>query len=494
MNCCSGYEDFALVRYNIDGSLDTSFGTDGRVNTDIGGAGDIAYAVKVQPDGKIVVAGTANDRFALARYNPNGMLDGSFGTGGIVQTGFGGSFEVANALGLQTDGEIVAVGTKYLTGGSGADFALARYTASGTLDTSFGSGGKVTTSISVSDAASGAVIQPADGKIIAAGSTYDPNVPTGDAALVRYNTNGSLDTSFNSTGIVVTDLGGSDDAFASVVLQADNKIAVTGRTGAPSAYHFGLARYTTSGALDSGFGTGGIVTTSFADNDEASSILLQSNGKLVASGTINDNNLWPHVAQGVARYNTDGTLDPTFGTAGKAVTQHLRSNALAAGIAIQGDGKIVAAGTASNNIALARYDPNGTLDSGFGTGGMVTTTTSLAPILTANGLTLQSDGKIVTVGIGFGDTGRNLALARYNTERYPGQWLRHGRRRSDQPGRRYHRGLRGKAASRRQVGGARLRRLFKRRGGSVHCRWGARYILRHRRYGHRLPGNQRQGR
>ncbi len=238
------------------------------MTTDFGGT-DIANAVVLQSDGKIVAVGQDSSDFALARYNADGSLDSSFGTGGKVTTDFGGS-DAALAAVLQPDGKIVAVGT------SAADFALARYNTDGSLDTSFGTGGKVTTDFGGTDQAWAAVLQP-DGKIVAAG------LASADFALARYNTNGSLDTSFGTGGKVTTSFEGSDQARA-VVLQPDGKIVAVGWD---NGVEFALARYNTDGLLDSSFGTGGKVTTDFGGSDAALAAVLQSDGKIVAVGFAN---------------------------------------------------------------------------------------------------------------------------------------------------------------------------------------------------------------
>ena len=179
-----GPRDFALARYNSDGSLDMSFGTAGIVTTDFGGSRDRAHAVVLQPDGKIVAAGQSNvagigtRNFALARYNSDGSPDMSFGTGGLVITDFGESFDDANAVVLQSDGKIVAAGTALTGGGAANEFALARYNSDGILDMSFGTAGKVTTAFAAisGDEVFAMVLQP-DDRIIAVGEAFPGVAP-----------------------------------------------------------------------------------------------------------------------------------------------------------------------------------------------------------------------------------------------------------------------------------------------------------------------------
>lgn len=241
--------DFALARYNKNGSLDTSFGRKGRVTTDFH-AFDSGRGVVLQTDGRMVAAGVAggdvheggNPVFAIARYKPNGSLDPSFGAGGTVTTPAG----AGSALALQPDGKIVV-------GGS----ALVRYKPDGSLDPSFGTGGTVSTP---NFQAGGIVLQP-DGKIVAAGRTRTGTQDHTKLALLRYEPNGSMDASFGTGGKVATGFGAAYAEAHAVALQANGKLVVVGDSG--TGRKFVLARYNSDGSLDSTFGTGGKVVTSF---------------------------------------------------------------------------------------------------------------------------------------------------------------------------------------------------------------------------------------
>jgi len=225
-----GTSSFALARYNADGSLDSSFGTDGKVITNFGSSNDQVLALVLQPDGKLVAAGGSNGNFALARYNANGSIDSSFGGGGTVSTNFGSFGGAAYALVLQPDGKLVAAGSGI------PNFALARYTASGSLDPTFGSGGKVITDFGGD--AYALVLQP-DGKLVAAGAR-----PPNAFALARYNANGSIDSSFGSAGKVSTNFGIFGGAAYALVLQPDGKL-VAGGSGPCTTFNcnFIMARY-----------------------------------------------------------------------------------------------------------------------------------------------------------------------------------------------------------------------------------------------------------
>ena len=226
-----------------DGDLDTTFDTDGKVTTAIGTSDDNGTAVAIQSDGKIVAAGlslngTSYD-FALARYNTNGTLDTTFDTDGKVVTPFGSSIDIAYSVAIQADGKIVAAGS--YNNGTDNDFALARYNTNGSLDTTFDTDGKVVTSFgSGYDVAHSVAIQ-SDGKIVAAGG-YD-NGTDWDFALARYNTNGSLDTTFDTDGKVVTPFGSGDDEAYGVAIQSNGKIVVAGDGQVDAKHRFAVARY-----------------------------------------------------------------------------------------------------------------------------------------------------------------------------------------------------------------------------------------------------------
>ena len=390
------------------GTLDLTFGNRGKVVTDLG-AQEEARAAVLQPDGRIVVAGESRmsvpaGQFALARYNPDGALDPLFGTGGKVLTTIG-TLAYAGALALQTDGKLVAAG------GADAAFAIARYDASGILDPGFGSGGIVTTAIGDFAGATAVAIQP-DGKIVAVGdSTTATNA---DFALARYDTSGNLDPTFGTGGVVITDLGGYDHAHAAA-LQPDGRIIVGGFFS-PSLTStdtsFALARYATDGSLDSSFGTAGTVVTGFPG--QIAALALLAGGKLLAAGKASP------AGFALARYNSDGSTDATFGTGGM-VTSRFGNGAgsypdAASALVIQSDGRIVAAGSAqpgysTSLFGVMRYEADGALDQTFAPCAAVTTPfPPVGPLgARATAVLVQPDGKLVAVGT----TDYDFALTRY---------------------------------------------------------------------------------
>jgi uncharacterized delta-60 repeat protein len=396
------------------GTLDPTFGTGGRVTTFFGGDGlngDDGYSVKVQTDGKLVLAGITTNLddttdFGVVRYNNNGTLDSTFGTGGKVKTNFG-DFDGARAVAIQSDGKIVVAG--YTLVNFSPDFALARYNSNGTLDATFGVGGKVITPFGGPAQALGVAVQ-SDGKIVAAGFAHVVNGDF-DFALVRYNSNGTLDTSFGPGGKKATAFGVPSVAQANALrIQPDGKIVVAGLTIVNNIANFALARYNSNGTLDTTFGTGGKAVTDFGADDRAFSVASQADGKIVAGGMTGAN-------FALARYNANGTLDGTFGTGGKVITDFGGPNEIALGVAVRSDGKIIAVGrtfvSARTAFAVARYNSNGTLDTGFGSGGK--TTTSFVGSLgdQAFAVAIQPDGKAVVAGSAIVNLNTQFAVARY---------------------------------------------------------------------------------
>ena len=356
------YPDFALARFLPNGNIDASFGTNGVVVTNLNRAfapQDEIDALVLQPDGKIVAVGSARGTSgaliasAVVRYQANGAVDTTFGAGGIVFL----DAAVDRAVILQADGRIVCAGGE----GSAAEanFQLARLNPDGSLDGTFGAGGFVIIDFNGSgDGIWGLALQP-DHKIVAVGQsrTAPSNGTSDNFAAARLLPNGSLDPAFGSGGKVTTDFGTlSDVAFAAVV-QPDGKIVLSGRAvPQTNAFDFGLVRYNADGSLDSTFGNGGKLTTNFFNGvDAAYSVKLQSDGKVVAAGVRGGT----FTAFGLARYNVNGSLDSTFGSGG--ITEiFFNGGDEARALLIQPDGKIVAAGTADGgasigDFALVRY-------------------------------------------------------------------------------------------------------------------------------------------
>jgi uncharacterized delta-60 repeat protein len=291
--------DFFLTRYNADGTPDSSFSGDGRVSTDFGSL-DVGFSVATQTDGKIVVAGISNSDFALARYNSDGNLDASFSGDGMTTTDFGGA-EAGGSVIVQNDGKILVAGVSLI--GSNWNFAVARYNATGSLDSTFSGDGKVLTAFGINQSSISLALQ-ADGKIVVAGGGFTGGLSFNGFGVIRYNSDGTLDTSFSGDGYVVTDFA-ADSAGQSVKVQADGRILVGGFSNGD----FALVRYNSNGTLDTTFSGDGKVTTDFGDYEAINSIVIQSDGKIVAAGLSGDDMFMTIGDVALARYNADGTLD-----------------------------------------------------------------------------------------------------------------------------------------------------------------------------------------
>ncbi len=396
-------------------------------------------SVYVQPDGSILaagntyaydpIAGSYFTQFAAVRFLSNGLLDTSFnGVGSVATTlmvDIYGSSGGNSALGAirQLDGKTVLAGNTYLPNEGGL-FGLVRYNDNGSLDTSFGGTGKVTTALSTSPFADSSALsvveQPWDNKIVAAGwaRTTGPS----SAALVRYNPDGTLDSSFGSSGVVTTAFSTTANLAKSVVTDSANRIVIGGKAYNGTKYNLATARYLSSGALDTSFGgTGKILTTIGAYNDELNSIAIQSDGKIVGVGQS-----FVKIAKKlvgrllIVRFNANGTLDSTFGSSGK-VLLNLGGSDYAAGVVIRTDGKIVVAGyslstTNSNSTtATVRLNTNGSMDSSFGAGGVVLTTVLARSY--GNSVTVDSNDKTIVGGTAHDNLGNSwIMVVRYNAD------------------------------------------------------------------------------
>lgn len=393
---------------NTNGNLDTKFDTDGIVVTQTGPGNNFAQAVAVQPDGKIVVAGITgnglNNDFCVVRYNPDGTLDEAFdgasNGNGIVNTPVGSSDDSPFGIAIQPDGKIIVVGQTF--SGANNDVAAVRYNSNGTLDTSFDGDGIVITPIGVGSDIVRSVAVQSDGKIVLAGNAF--NGTNSDFAVVRYEANGSLDTSFDGNsgtgnGIVTVAIGAGNELGYGVAIQRDGKIVVSGYYTNVASTDTALLRFDQNGVLDTSFDADGIVSSTFSpDTDEALSLALQPDGKIVIAGCIRNGAPNDFL---LARYNENGSLDTTFAGTGFTIIPLGAGADIALSVAIQADGKIVAAGFSNNgtnnDFGVVRVNANGSLDNTFGGDGRVTTALA-ASTDSANAVAIQADGKIIVVG------------------------------------------------------------------------------------------------
>jgi uncharacterized delta-60 repeat protein len=342
----SGTQDFTLVRYLANGSLDTSFGGDGIVLTDFGNSGEVARSVVVQPDGKTVACG-GQSAFStdIARYTTTGQLDTSFDSDGRQRIGNVGCRELA----LQSDGKIIGVGSS-----QNVDFTVFRYNPNGTLDTSFGTNGIVSTNfpgrVDFSD-----VKILANGKIVCLGSSIIQSPFSETPVIVTYNSNGSLDTTFSGDGILPVTTPNISLKSISVDPISNSITAVGGVNGGG-----GIAiRYTPSGNLDTNFDGDGILTFSFGTLTRFTNVLIQSDRKILIIGTSRFPNTTSSRRVALLRLNNNGTLDQTFGTNGARTTQVSENeffNIPDNPTEFYGDKVIIGGTTVSNNIQLTRIN------------------------------------------------------------------------------------------------------------------------------------------
>jgi uncharacterized delta-60 repeat protein len=313
----SGHGDSTgmIVSYKADGSLDSTFNGKGYVNTlGVNFAGNLALS----PDGRLVVAGltyTSSFDFAVGRYNADGTPDDAFAASGTVATDFGGSSESAKGVAVQADGKIVVLGTK---GSDTASWvlALARYDTDGSLDPSFDRDGKLVTSVIGSGGAGGGLAIQGDGKIVIAGESYANGMARADFEVMRLNQDGSTDTSFGTNGLVVTDMGlDRPDTTSKIIVQPDGKILLVGSTDVYGTWDFALVRYNADGSLDTTFNGTGLVRTDIGNhsNDYAYAVTLQADGGIVVAGSTDAHGTSEFA---LVRYNADGSLDTTFGGTG----------------------------------------------------------------------------------------------------------------------------------------------------------------------------------
>ncbi|HKA17046.1 MAG TPA: hypothetical protein VKN18_01910 [Blastocatellia bacterium] len=402
--------------------LDPAFGLAGKVITDFGFDRDAqALAIAIQSDGRIVAAGRASIPlngfdFALARYNSDGSPDLGFGIGGRVTTDFFGGNDRATAVVVQSDGKIIVGGDAFNTLTGNTDFAIARYNSDGSPDASFDGDGKLTTDLSVSDVANALILQP-DGKIVLAGSVVDSKLSK-DFALLRYNSDGTPDAGFGAKGVVLTDFANNSDDIAAAILKADGSIIAVGFAAmGTTGKDFAIAQYDRGGSHDSTFGVGGKATIDFfGSTDEARAVTLQPDGRIVVAGSAFNGSTLADFA--LVRFNADGTIDSNFGSKGRVTVNFFDNLDAAEAVIVLSDGRIVAAGRAfrsgtDSDFALASFKPNGKPDASFGGSGKLTTDFD-GGVDQALDIAIDLKGRLVVAGSAVGaNFSADFAIARY---------------------------------------------------------------------------------
>ncbi|SEI76937.1 delta-60 repeat domain-containing protein [Azotobacter beijerinckii] len=417
--------DFSLVRLDADGSLDTGFGSLGKARFDIAQDYDEGRSLSVQPDGRILLAGhsytsdSGTYDFSVIRLNADGSLDTSFGSDGKATFDLGRD-DYVYSMAMQPDGKILVTGRS--DNGSDDNFGVIRLNVDGTLDTNFGSDGKAIFELGYSDDQGHSVTVLPDGKILMAGSSYDysENSTYFDFSVIRLNADGSLDTSFGGGGEAIADIDGNSDFGNSLLVQPDGKILVAGRSYNPGYdTEFSVARLNADGSLDASFGSDGKASFALGKGyAQVNSLALQPDGKILLAGqSYNPDNATYDFS--VIRLNVDGSLDTGFSGDGKAIFDIAWGNDEGHSLTVQPDGKILLAGQSYNpdnatyDFSVIRLNVDGSLDTGFSGDGK-----AIFDIAWGNdeghSLTVQPDGKILVSGYSYNPSGNGYDSSRYD--------------------------------------------------------------------------------
>ncbi len=405
---------FCSTSFSQVGQLDASFGNAGVSAAGVTGYWDEAFALALQQDGKIIAAGRYSDNNSfnaglIARLNADGSPDASFGTTGKV------SFEIGNqenvmALAVQPDGKILAAG--YYIGTDG-HYAVLRFNPDGSLDNTFGSGGIDTFSFFEGMARS--MVVQTDGKILLGGTDYTGN---SSSHIMRLNTDGSVDSTFGINGRMRYQLGPADSDIFKLILQTDGKIIACGYVRQSNDYRMSVARINVAGTIDSAFGTNGLAVAD-SGNSFGYAVALQADGKILAVGEgsngVNDDAL-------IMRWNADGSLDNSFGVNGRLQFPVSTQEDEIRGVAVDTSGKILVGGTTRiptnyMNAFVARLNSDGSFDNSFGTSGIAIS--SLNGVYGAEiwAAAIQPDNKFLVAGNFYNtaSASRDFAIARFRT-------------------------------------------------------------------------------
>jgi uncharacterized delta-60 repeat protein len=389
------------------GTLDASFANasavgSGRLKEPIGQGSGVARAIVVQPDGKILLAGSCagsvNDDFCVLRLNSNGTPDTTFGSGGKVVESVGTSFDYAHAMALQPDGKILLVGECY--NDKSYDFCAIRLSPTGTLDASFDGDGRRVLPIATNNDIAYAVAVQTDGKIVLGGecNNGDP-----DFCVVRLNTNGSTDTTFGG-GVVTLTIPNRSEVVRALAIQPDGKIVLAGDCSNGSNNDFCIVRLNTNGTPDNAFGMSSASTSDIGGgNDRATALAIQPDGKIVAAGFCRGATNIDFCA---LRVNSDGSPDPTFGSDGNVIVAVGSNDDFGNAIALQADGKIVLTGecfNADEDVCTLRLNSDGGVYASFSADGQVVESFGSASSDSGRAVAIQPDGKIVVAGRCSGD-------------------------------------------------------------------------------------------
>ena len=422
--CARGIEQLESRRLLSGGYLDNSFSTDGLATASVSGFSISATDMAVLSNRKVIVVGTAtsnsthNTFMEVARYNANGTLDTSFGVSGFSSSRVPGS---AAAVAMQSDGKIVVVGTD----SGGSEFKVVRFTANGDLDTTFNHTGVAVTTFDSSGPNSAGAADVAiqkDGKIVVAGRAYTGGFLSSnfDAAVVRYNTNGSIDGSFGSGGKADIGLGDREYGEALTIDYAGNsannpdfgKIVVVGAAAntPDTTRKFLIARLKTNGQLDTSFHHTGKFSSAFVSEyqySDARAVVVQASNKIVIVGSVGATSTSAHNF-GIIRLNPDGSGDSSFGPSNGQTEVDFGANDAADSVVVSQTGKLLVGGVTGAKVAIVSLTSNGLIDNAFGPNGNgKVVTPAVSGNIYGGGIALAPDSKVVVSG------GSNFGTERY---------------------------------------------------------------------------------
>ncbi|TQV74973.1 hypothetical protein FLL45_08500 [Aliikangiella marina] len=417
----NGYGDAAVIRLNSDGSLDTSYGTNGIavafVNDD---SQFYPSAALLDGEDKVLMSGTwdadAEISIALVRFNADGSMDSSFDTDGMLVTNISNQEDDIWDLALQADGKIIGTGNVYDATKAEVDFAVFRYNSNGSLDSTFSDDGYHVIAAGSVYSEGSALFENANNQITVAGVIRN-NTNT-DVALIRFNEDGSLDSQLDGDGLAISSFSNSQDTPEVLVQLSSGQIIMAGSVAISGEHEFAMTRLHSDGGVDESFGVQGTVTTTIGGtNDRIQAVIETQDGKILAAGNVE---VAGNRDIGLARFNSDGSLDTTFDNDGVLSTAIGTSNDYLYSVLEQTDGKIVVVGYADNlssvsEVFVARYNSNGSLDTTFDSDGIVTTPAGLADSYGYN-IVQQSDGKLIVAGTSEDAAFYNITLVRYNTD------------------------------------------------------------------------------
>lgn len=357
MATIDGLNKFVLSRYLTSGVIDSTFGVDGTTITQIGSGNTFGIGATFQPDGKIIMVGNVDHAnytsFGVARYLPDGTPDNTFGDGGSTILDLGNSPDQAYAVDLQSDGKILVGG---FTGQWGEmDWAIVRFDTDGTLDNSFGENGKVIFDVFGFNDELRDLRVLSDDRFCVTGFAGEDAV-NGSATVGQFLADGTPDTSFGTNGFLKIPTEYDYSIAHGMDLTSDEKIVISGNVDIGGSYRFLTSRINSDGTLDESYNSVGFAISDFGDDEGLSAVKVQADGKILAAGQYG---VWPDVDFAIVRYNENGTPDNTFGTNGLSFTDFFNNADYGVGIALQNDGKVIVGGSASQDgmysMALARY-------------------------------------------------------------------------------------------------------------------------------------------